>query len=178
VGIALSGYLSNFLLNFAAFIVLFGVVWALTFGPRFKSRRACNWTVLRAAALVSNAIVTDDGWRRHKLLRVTWQTELGSGANASAATVEVAVSRKAPWDVRVRILQSGKANGLIATYGWRQWPRAFHDVDCASRKEMRDNIVHSVRVALHVHQDFSSPLELAQAVQRGFPGIDFEDTSA
>lgn len=174
----MSDSVSNLLLDVPVIFGILSVVFAITFGLRFKSRRACNWVVLRAAALVAGATVTDDGTRRHKLLRAIWQTEIGSGAGAAAATVEVAVSDSAPWDVRVRVLQTDKENGLIATYGWRQWPRAFHDADCASRKEMRDNIAYLVRVALHsrVRREYSTPLALAQAVIKGFPGVDFTGT--
>jgi hypothetical protein len=169
--------LSNLLLDIPVIFGILSVAYAITVGLRFKSRRACNWVVLRAAALVPGAVLTDDGSRWHKLLRATWETELG-GANAVAAKVEVAVSHSAPWDVRVRVLQTGKENGLIATYGWRQWPRAFHDADCVRRKEMRDNIAHIVHVALHirVRREFRTPLALAQAVIKGFPGVDFEGT--
>lgn len=165
--------LSNLLFELAALGAVGVIVWSFLIGPRLKGRLAYNWVLRRVALAFPDAAVTNQGKCWRKKLKVTWQTTLGAGSHETPVQLELALAEFAPWDVRIRIAETGQRPRLIRTYRWRQWPHFTEYFECSNRREMLDAITGAVRRNLNpvVRREFRNAQDFAIASRAGFPGL-------
>jgi hypothetical protein len=169
-------YLSNLFLYTAVLITAATLLFCFVIGPHFKGRRALVWAIRQAAKNVPGAVTNEEGrWPRRRI-SVTWPTELGFGRQAAAARLELALSQFSPWQISMYFTQPGKQRGLVTTFSWRQWPHS-DEVECSSRRDMRDVIIRYVRFHLNflIRREFTDPVHLARASHRGFPGLNVKN---